>query len=57
VRAQELGSLSHEVTKLRGARIAVGSRSQEDHWIRNPISFHMFGGLDIERSCFQLQKS
>jgi hypothetical protein len=57
VRAQELGAPSREVAKSRGARIAVGSRSREDRWIRNPIAFHAFGGSEVERSCFRHQKS
>jgi hypothetical protein len=43
------------VAKSRGARIAVGSRSWEDRWIRNPIAFRVFGGSEVERSYFRLQ--
>jgi hypothetical protein len=34
-----VGCSKSRVTKSRGARIAVGSRSREDHWIRT--SSHM----------------
>jgi hypothetical protein len=57
VRAQELGAPSREVVKSRGARIAIGSREWEDHWIRNPIAYHAFGGSKVERGHFQHQKS
>jgi hypothetical protein len=56
VRDQELGAPSREVAKSRGAKAAVGSRSREDHWIRNPITFRAFGGSEVERTSSQLQK-
>jgi hypothetical protein len=57
VRAQELGAPSHEVVKSRGARIAIGSKEWEDHWIRNPITYRAFGGSEVERTSSRLQKS
>jgi hypothetical protein len=53
----KLGCSKSRVAKSRGARIAVGSRSREDRWIRNPIAFRAFGGSEVERSCFRHQKS
>jgi hypothetical protein len=52
VRAQELGAPSHEVAKLRGEKVIIGSREQEDHWIRNPIAYCTFKDSTIERSHF-----
>jgi hypothetical protein len=57
VRAQELGAPSREVAKSRGARIAIGSRSREDRWIRTLIAYRAFGGSEVERSHFRHQKS
>jgi hypothetical protein len=47
-------SRSHEVTR---SEIAVGSGSREDRWIRNPIAYRAFGGSEVERGHFRLQKS
>jgi hypothetical protein len=57
VRAQELGAPSREVAKSRGAETAIGSGSREDRWIRNPIAYRAFGGSEVERGHFRLQKS
>jgi hypothetical protein len=39
------------------ARRAIGSREQENHWIRNPIAYRAFGGSEVERGHFRHQKS
>jgi hypothetical protein len=57
VRAKRLDTQSREVTKSQGERIAIGSRSWEDRWIRNPIAFRTFGGSEVERSRFQHHNS
>jgi hypothetical protein len=56
VRAQELGAPSREVVKSWGARTTIRSREREDRWIKNPISYHAFGGSEVERTSSQLKK-
>jgi hypothetical protein len=55
-KSPKVGCSKSRVVKSRGVETVIGSREQEDHWIRNPITYLAFGGSEVERSHLRLHE-